>query len=480
MSTPDVPRTTAGYLSAVPQDLQLTCVQCRHTAVYDVGTILCAPKGEGGPGPYPFAFTNYFRCRNCGGPGPWEIADGLKMSLRALTALAGREVKGMALGQFRMHDGTVVQTPAMGEERLRGLIAQDPTNAFLHTRLGSLLRNCGQQAASVEWFEQALRLDPGDLEARDALFGFAFAEGDLPGALLHGPLLVEHLLAGRRLSNPQFTEELAYALLEDLRRAPEPFRERFLGPTGAALTQPADRFIRGLLQEQGDEETILTAAVERLLSGQAFPVPGSQSTLAAPDPEDPPLEICSSLGQALAAAGLGREGLTVPLLCDDQGHLRLENRSPVPVFDGQKTALWPVSSLRALFRGDRRAPPDMDHYPPEYTFHFYFIEQHVLTLCRTQGDRTDQEMEQLYSALRRRPDGRRLSREHDFLWQVAALLLGQFPLSEAEFVGLFSQLERSTRKWALRPVSRHYAEYLHETFDRVENAGEGPGPLAGF
>jgi hypothetical protein len=53
-----------------------------------------------------------------------------------------------------------------------------------------------------------------------------------------------------------------------------------------------------------------------------------------------------------------------------------------------------------------------------------------------------------------------------FLWQVSALLLGTQVFGTAEFEALIGALERSTRKWALRPVSRNYASYLHDSFDQ--------------
>lgn len=40
----------------------------------------------------------------------------------------------------QLFDGTIVQTPAMGEAHLLRLIARDPENAFMHTRLGNLFR----------------------------------------------------------------------------------------------------------------------------------------------------------------------------------------------------------------------------------------------------------------------------------------------------------------------------------------------------
>ena len=100
---------------------------------------------------------------------------------------------------------------------------------------------------------------------------------------------------------------------------------------------------------------------------------------------------------------------------------------------------WSTGRCRpwaSLYRGSQTPPPDMDHYPEECTPHFFFIENHVLTVCEAIGDRTDQEMEEVYAMLRRRPDGRSLGALHDFLWQVSALLLGTQVLSAAEFEAL--------------------------------------------
>jgi hypothetical protein len=77
-------------------------------------------------------------------------------------------------------------------------------------------------------------------------------------------------------------------------------------------------------------------------------------------------------------------------------------------------------------------------------------------------------MEEIYAALRRRPNGRSLGVPHDFLWQVEVLLLGCYPMSQAEFEALVGALLRSTRKWGLRPISRFYLGYLRKTI--------GPNP----
>ena len=160
--------------------------------------------------------------------------------------------------------------------------------------------------------------------------------------------------------------------------------------------------------------------------------------------------------------------LCVGLVASDEGDIQMQDKHSVLISDGEKMARWQVPALGELFRGNQTPPADMDHYPEAYCPHFYFIENHVLTVCSAKGDRTDQELEEIYSMLRRRPDGRSLGAVQDFFWQVAALLLGTRVLSQAEFEALLGALERSTRKWGLRPVSRNYVAYLHRTFEGAE------------
>ncbi len=175
-------------------------------------------------------------------------------------------------------------------------------------------------------------------------------------------------------------------------------------------------------------------------------------------------DLFPTLRQLVEAEGLNPDKLGVALEASDQGRIRVLDKHSVPVTDGSKVVPWPVPALADLFRGSQTPPPDMDHYPELYAPDFFFIENHVLTLCGTAGDRTDQEMEEVYSMLRRRPDGRSIGAVHDFLWQVCALLLGTQVLSAAEFEALIGALERSARRWALRPVSRFYVAFLHESF----------------
>jgi hypothetical protein len=213
---------------------------------------------------------------------------------------------------------------------------------------------------------------------------------------------------------------------------------------------------------------------------QDAPQPGAHGTPASAAstpataetgrPPPPAQELAPSLRALVEAGGLNSEKLSVALEFDGQKHIRLVSHHTVAVSDGEKMAVWAAPSLSGLFRGNRTPPPDLEHYPPEFMPLFFFIEHQVLTLCAAMGDRTDQELEEVYFALRRRPDGRSLGVTHDFLWQVCALLLAQYVLSATEFEALLGALVRSTRRWSVRPISRNYVAYLRRTFGSLHSA----------
>ena len=78
--------------------------------------------------------------------------------------------------------------------------------------------------------------------------------------------------------------------------------------------------------------------------------------------------------------------LSVALEVNNQKHIRLPDKHKISLWDGQK-----------------------------------------MGSCDGTGDRPAQELQEIYSSLRRRPDGRSVSVVHDFLWRVVALLLGSCP-----------------------------------------------------
>ncbi len=174
-------------------------------------------------------------------------------------------------------------------------------------------------------------------------------------------------------------------------------------------------------------------------------------------------DLVESLQQTASAGGLGPEDLFLSILFEPDGEPFKKDRNTVLLGNGQRIVDWEVDSLRALFRGDRQPPPDgeMEHYPEQYVPFFYRIEYNVYRYCLTMNlSPVDAEFVNLYSEMRRRPDGRSLGPLHDVIWQSATLVLGKRPWSEAEYTAVFGQLARSARHFKMGPASRNYIEYV--------------------
>ena len=73
------------------------------------------------------------------------------------------------------------------------------------------------------------------------------------------------------------------------------------------------------------------------------------------------------------------------------------------------------------------------------------------------GPPRDEELADIFSTIRRRPDGKSTGFLHDFFWQVSALMLGTRELSEAEFTAIVGRQERSCRTFAMGSSSRNFA-----------------------
>jgi hypothetical protein len=152
----------------------------------------------------------------------------------------------------------------------------------------------------------------------------------------------------------------------------------------------------------------------------------------------------------------------------DRDKLLIQDRHEVFVTDGRQVGPWQVPSLRDLGRGEELPPPDINRYPEEYSLLFWAVEKHIVDVGGFESVPTDAQFEEWYSNLRRRPDGRSLGPVHDYLWQVAALLLGMFPLSEAQFEGIFGALALSASRWRIGHSSRNYMDYLRQQTDLLE------------
>ncbi len=184
------------------------------------------------------------------------------------------------------------------------------------------------------------------------------------------------------------------------------------------------------------------------------------------------LEKCvASLQAALKEQPLDLDKIlviAVPVKNPDERPLvpALYDRHRLDITDGTSVCTWEVESLRSLFRGDRQ-PPVLGDHPQAYEECFILFDLHALEMSRFFGDRRDEEMLEIYSNLRRRPDGRSLGFFHDYMWQAAALILGTQILSQAEYEAILSRLERSCRTFRMGLTSRNYLATLRHTLGRA-------------
>lgn len=112
-------------------------------------------------------FSGYFHCRQCGAGGPWDLATSTKWELLALTMelLAKPADARITIAKVVLFDGTSCQTAALAEEHLKRLVDENPTDYFLWSRLGNLLRHAEQKQKAVEAYEKAIELNPQDVES---------------------------------------------------------------------------------------------------------------------------------------------------------------------------------------------------------------------------------------------------------------------------------------------------------------------------
>ncbi len=182
-----------------------------------------------------------------------------------------------------------------------------------------------------------------------------------------------------------------------------------------------------------------------------------------------------SLRQAFQEKAIAVKGVILVMVpVKDPKAARLEppagaDRRSLCFTDGKSVCTWQADSLRALFRGNNQ-PPVLGDYPEAYNDSFVLLDMHALEISKVFGDRRDAEMREIFSALRRRPDGKSMGFVHDYMWQAAAFVLATRPLSQAEFEAILARLERSCRTFEMGPSSRNYIVTLRTTFGREAGA----------
>jgi hypothetical protein len=126
----------------------------------------------------------------------------------------------------------------------------------------------------------------------------------------------------------------------------------------------------------------------------------------------------------------------------------------------RRLALRPI---RQLFAGDGKAPDLSGGPTPKLEPFFVLLELTVASVCAANGrDATDQEMEHIYSEMRRRPDGEG-GVLRSYVRAAARLYLSMNNVSQSEYEAVFRRLTKSARTFAGGSLSRNYLFNLRKT-----------------
>jgi hypothetical protein len=170
-----------------------------------------------------------------------------------------------------------------------------------------------------------------------------------------------------------------------------------------------------------------------------------------------------AVASALARSGSGESLPPLVIIRDSAGKI-VAPREGVQVQIGEGGETLALRPVRELFAGNRKAH-DMSRGPtPELEPLFLLLEYTVVRFCDADGhDETDQEMERIYMALRRRPDdeGGRL---HGYLRAAARLYMSAREVSQGEYEAVMNRLAKSARTFSMPPVGRNYLATLRQTF----------------
>jgi hypothetical protein len=154
--------------------LELRCVPCGRKGSYSVGRLFINPARMKKDEEWlneAFGFSGYVRCAHCNAGGPWELTPSSKRALMALSmeAMTSRESARVHLAECMLFDGTSIRWATEGEAHLKELIAKDPDNYYLYSRLGNLYVAGDAPELAVEAFREAIKRNERDIESQHSI-----------------------------------------------------------------------------------------------------------------------------------------------------------------------------------------------------------------------------------------------------------------------------------------------------------------------
>lgn len=123
-----------------------------------------------------------------------------------------------------------------------------------------------------------------------------------------------------------------------------------------------------------------------------------------------------------------------------------------------------VPSIRELFRGNRNPGSLGNTTDVKYMYIITYVETQWIALVNGEflDVPRDMTMKEIYSQLRRRPDGSSHNTDaiYSVIWQCLAFLTGVMEISEAEYTAILSRLVRSASTFYTSAASKNMYERL--------------------
>jgi tetratricopeptide (TPR) repeat protein len=299
---------------SAPLNVAYCCNACGHKGSITVEWAAVNPIPRSEPGWDGICLSRILRCAGCGAEDDYTLAPKSRLELlgRATGAPGFRRSDGRTqLSQNRLPDGTVGRRPSQLLAYLKGIVAQHPSDIKALHNLANALYRFGEVTAAIEAWEQALALNPDDVQSAYGLADAHWVDKDKHPRVLHFLDIALKALPRAMRSDPtveEFVVPLVGLFAEVVRSVDEPFALVAAWQAGEVKGQPcvdvssvdvhkiesyhklaaflrdADILSAGLVLDMPTEEPtnlqmLLSNNPERLMAGRVAPVDQTQAPL---------------------------------------------------------------------------------------------------------------------------------------------------------------------------------------------------------
>jgi hypothetical protein len=282
----------------LPFPLELRCRPCGRKGSYSVGRIFLnsdwMKKDEDWLN-RSFGFSGYIRCTHCNAGGPWDLTPSSTRALLALSmeAMSSPENARIHLAECRLFDGTVIRWGTEGEAHLKQLIAQDPDNYYLYSRLGNVYVSGDAPELALEPFREAIKRNERDVESHHSIGLILHERKEDDAAVHHLHQVLLHAHHAPEKTSPEMLRNVVRHTLETLAEMhlksgkTIPFTPSHILPVGVRpVPQPGEEAVLHLTRYDLSKDEDWERMVDLWITGK--PSPSRAAPASSPKPHSAP------------------------------------------------------------------------------------------------------------------------------------------------------------------------------------------------